>query len=99
MEKERASEANIFEQHRKLLFSIAYRMLGSRADAEDIVQETFVRWQQACSGPIHNPRSVLVTIVSRLCINHLQSACIRREEYFGESLPLHAEHGLIGRFT
>jgi len=87
MEKEQASAANIFEQYRKLLFSIAYRMLGSRADAEDMVQETFIRWQQASSAPIHNPRSLLVTIVSRLCINHLQSARTRREEYFGEWLP------------
>jgi RNA polymerase sigma-70 factor (ECF subfamily) len=80
MEEERASAANIFEQYRQLLFSIAYRMLASRADAEDMVQETFIRWQQASSGPIHNPRSLLVTIVSRLCINLLQSARFRREE-------------------
>src|SRR5215469_13880716 len=87
MEDARASATNIFEQYRELLFSIAYRMLGSRADAEDMVQETFIRWQQASSGSIQNPRSFLVTIVSRLCINHLQSARIRREEYFGEWLP------------
>ena len=87
MEDSRASATNIFEQYRELLFSIAYRMLGSRADAEDMVQETFIRWQQASSEPIHNPRSLLVTIISRLCINLLQSARIRREEYFGEWLP------------
>lgn len=87
MEEERASAANIFEQYRNLLFSIAYRMLGSRADAEDMVQETFIRWQQASLAPVHNPRSLWVTIISRLCINHLQSARIRREEYFGEWLP------------
>lgn len=82
-----ASVAGVFDQYRELLFSIAYRMLGSRADAEDMVQETFVRWQQASSGPIRNARSLLVTIVSRLCINHLQSARVRREQYFGEWLP------------
>ena len=87
MEEKRASAASIFEQYRNLLFSIAYRMLGSRADAEDMVQETFIRWQQASLAPIHNPRSFLVTIVSRLCINHLQSARSRREQYFGEWLP------------
>ena len=85
MEEARPSATNIFEQYRELLFSIAYRMLGSRADAEDRVQETFIRWQQASSEPIHNPRSLLVTIISRLCINLLQSARVRREEYFGES--------------
>lgn len=97
MEMARASAAETFEQFRELLFSIAYRMLGTRADAEDMVQETFIRWQQASSGPVHNPRSLLVTIISRLCINHLQSARTRREEYFGEWLPepiisLHRDH-------
>jgi RNA polymerase sigma-70 factor (ECF subfamily) len=76
-----------FEQYRDLLFSIAYRMLGSVADAEDMVQEAFLRWQQASSGEIQSPRALLVTIVTRLCINHLQSARVRREEYFGEWLP------------
>ena len=87
MGEERDSVASIFEAYRDLLFSIAYRMLGSRADAEDMVQETFVRWQQASLEPVRNPRSLLVTIVSRLCINHLQSARVRREQYFGEWLP------------
>ena len=77
----------IFHQHRSLLFSIAYRMLGSSADAEDMLQETFIRWQQSTDGEIHSPRAFLVTIISRLCINHLQSARVRREEYFGEWLP------------
>lgn len=87
MGEEQASAANIFEEYRKLLFSIAYRMLGTRADAEDMVQETFIRWQRAFSEAIHNPRSLLVTILSRLCINHLQSARVRCEEYFGGWLP------------
>jgi RNA polymerase sigma-70 factor (ECF subfamily) len=81
------SRLAIFHQHRGLLLSIAYRMLGSWADAEDILQETFLRWQQTEVGEIAAPRSFLVTIVSRLCINHLQSAQMRRETYFGEWLP------------
>jgi RNA polymerase sigma-70 factor, ECF subfamily len=79
--------AEVFHQHRALLFSIAYRMLGSVADAEDMLQETFIRWQQTATGEILNPRAFLVTILSRLCINHLQSARVQREEYFGQWLP------------
>jgi RNA polymerase sigma-70 factor (ECF subfamily) len=76
-----------FEQYRGLLFSIAYRMLGSVADAEDMLQETFIRWQQTSSDEIRSPRAFLVTIVTRLCINHLESARVRREQYVGEWLP------------
>src|SRR5258708_11490251 len=76
-----------FNQHRGLLFSIAYRMLGSSADAEDMVQETFIRWQQAPDAEIRSPRAFLVTIISRLSINQLQSARMQREEYFGQWLP------------
>ena len=76
-----------FNQHRPLLFAIAYRMLGSSADAEDIMQETFIRWQQTVGREIDSPRSLLVTILTRLAIKHLQSARVRREEYFGNWLP------------
>ena len=76
-----------FGQYRGLLFSVAYRMLGSVADAEDMLQETFVRWQQARDEEIRSPRAFLVTIVSRLCINQLQSARVQREEYVGQWLP------------
>lgn len=76
-----------FDQYRSLLFSIAYRMLGSVADAEDMLQETFIRWQQSSEEDIRSPRSFLVTIISRLCINHLQSARAQREEYVGQWLP------------
>src|SRR3954470_19471840 len=76
-----------FDQYRSLLFSIAYRMLGSVADAEDMLQETFIRWQQSTEDTIRSPRAFLVTIVSRLCINHLQSARVQREEYVGQWLP------------
>ena len=64
----------VFEQHRGLLFSIAYRMLGSVADAEDALQDAFIRWQRASETDVRSPKAFLVTIVSRLCLNHLQSA-------------------------
>ena len=76
-----------FNQHRPLLFAIAYRMLGSSADAEDIMQETFIRWQLTAGREIDSPRALLVTILTRLAIKHLQSARVRREEYFGNWLP------------
>jgi RNA polymerase sigma-70 factor (ECF subfamily) len=77
----------VFDEHRSLLFSIAYRMLGSVADAEDMVQETFIRWEQSSDAEVRNPRAFLVTIISRLCINQLQSARVKREEYVGQWLP------------
>jgi RNA polymerase sigma-70 factor (ECF subfamily) len=76
-----------FEQHRRRLFSIAYRMPGSLADAEDTLQDAFIRWQRASEADIRSPKAFLVTIVSRLCINQLKSARMRREEYVGEWLP------------
>jgi RNA polymerase sigma-70 factor, ECF subfamily len=76
-----------FDQYRGLLFSVAYRMLGSVADAEDMVQETFIRWQQAANEEVRSARAFLVTIITRLCINHLQSARAQREQYVGEWLP------------
>jgi RNA polymerase sigma-70 factor, ECF subfamily len=76
-----------FDQYRGLLFSIAYRMLGSVADAEDMLQETFIRWEQSSEDDVRSPRAFLVTIVSRLCINHLQSSRVQREEYVGQWLP------------
>ena len=76
-----------FNQYRGLLFSIAYRMVGSATDAEDLLQEAFIRWQQAADREIRSPKAFLITIVSRLCINHLQSARVQREEYVGQWLP------------
>src|SRR5215467_1468137 len=72
--------ANEFNSYRGLLFSLAYRMLGSVSDAEDILQEAFIRWHRAADTEIESPRAFLVTVVSRLCINYLQSARVRREE-------------------
>jgi RNA polymerase sigma-70 factor (ECF subfamily) len=76
-----------FEAHRPLLFGIAYRMLGSVADAEDMVQESYLRWQQSADASIRSPRAWLTTVVTRLCLNHLQSARVQRETYVGSWLP------------
>ncbi len=76
-----------FNQYRRLLFSIAYRMLGSVADAEDVLQDAYVRWQKRPTVHVESPRKFLVTIVSRLCLNYLKSARHRRELYVGFWLP------------
>lgn len=76
-----------FNRHRPLLFAVAYRMLGSAAEAEDLLQETFIRWQGTSEIDIESPRAFLVTVLTRLCLNHLQSARAKREEYFGQWLP------------
>ncbi|HMA22471.1 MAG TPA: RNA polymerase sigma-70 factor [Gemmatimonadaceae bacterium] len=81
------SRSDIFESTRPLLFSIAYRMLGSVTDAEDVVQESFLRWLEAPETEVRAPRAYLATIVTRLAINQLQSAQSRRETYVGPWLP------------
>lgn len=73
--------------HLGAAYTLARYLLRETADAEDAVQEAFVRWQRAAGQEIASPRSFLVTIVSRLCINQLQSARARREEYTGQWLP------------
>jgi RNA polymerase sigma-70 factor, ECF subfamily len=80
------SRVETFNQHRPLLMSIAYRMLGSRADAEDAVQETFLRYQ-AGDEELESPKAYLTTIVTRICIDHLRSARVQRESYVGQWLP------------
>ena len=82
-----AGRLTAFNQYRPLLFSIAYRMVGSVADAEDLLQEAFIRWQQASATDIRSPKAFLITIVTRLCLSHLQSARAQREEYVGQWLP------------
>ena len=81
--------AAVFDGYRSLLFSIAYRMLGSVMDAEDMVQEAFLRWQQAADIDLEvaSPKAYLSTIVTRLCIDHLRSARVQREQYLGPWLP------------
>ena len=76
-----------FESHRPLLFSIAYRMLGSVADAEDIVQEAYLRWREAPEAEVRSPKAYLSAVVTRLSIDRLRSARARREEYVGPWLP------------
>jgi RNA polymerase sigma-70 factor (ECF subfamily) len=78
---------SLFEEHRQLLFGIAYRMLGSVTDAQDMVQESYLRWQQAADETIRTPRAWLTTVITRLCINHLQLARVKRETYVGTWLP------------
>jgi RNA polymerase sigma-70 factor, ECF subfamily len=77
----------IFEQSRRRLFGLAYRMLSSRADAEDMVQEAYLRWHQAPADEIRSPEAWLVTVVTRLCIDRLRSAAAERETYPGMWLP------------
>lgn len=77
----------IFDGYRPLLFSIAYNMLGSVMDAEDVVQEAFLRWRQVDTDEVQSPKSYLSTTVTRLCIDHLRSARVRRESYVGPWLP------------
>src|SRR6516164_8555126 len=76
-----------FDQFKPLLFSISYRMLGSVMDAEDMVQETFLRWQSCDRAVVESPKSWLSTVITRLCINHLKSARVQRETYVGPWLP------------
>jgi RNA polymerase sigma-70 factor (ECF subfamily) len=77
----------LFTSTRPLLFSIAYRMLGSVADAEDLVQDVYLRWQGAPEAEVREPRAYLATIVTRLAINQLRSARRQRESYVGPWLP------------
>ena len=76
-----------FEELRPRLFGIAYRMLGSVTDAEDLVQEAYLRWRQADRDEVRSARAFLTTTVTRLCIDHLRSARMRRESYVGPWLP------------
>jgi len=84
--------AEAYEQLRPLMFSIAYRMLGRASEAEDVVQEAFLRYHRAQSGEagkagIDSPKAYLSSITTRLCIDYLRSARVRREAYSGEWLP------------
>ena len=79
-----------FVTHRSLLFTVAYEMLGSAADAEDVVQETWLRWAgigDAARNDVRDPRAYLVRVVTRQALNRLRSVSRRREDYVGEWLP------------
>jgi RNA polymerase sigma-70 factor (TIGR02957 family) len=76
-----------FVSHRGLLFTVAYEMLGSAADAEDVVQETWLRWANVDRGGVRDPRAYLVRIITRQALNRLRTVSRRREDYVGEWLP------------
>jgi RNA polymerase sigma-70 factor (ECF subfamily) len=86
---EEAEVSELYQELRPLVFSIAYRMLGSASEAEDIVQEAFLRLHRetAKGTEIDSPKAYLSTIATRLSIDHLRSARVRRERYFGTWLP------------
>ena len=79
--------ADPFVTHRSLLFTVAYEMLGSAADAEDVVQETWLRWDGVDRAEVREPRAYLVRIVTRQALNRLRTLSRRREDYVGEWLP------------
>jgi RNA polymerase sigma-70 factor (TIGR02957 family) len=76
-----------FVIHRGLLFTVAYEMLGTAADAEDVVQETWLRWAGVDHADVRDPRAYLVRIVTRQALNRLRALSRRREDYVGEWLP------------
>jgi RNA polymerase sigma-70 factor, ECF subfamily len=82
-----ASDAAAFDALRPRLIRIAYRMLGSVADAEDVVQDTFLRWSNTDRRAVRAPEAFLRRVVTRLCLDHLKSARRRREAYVGPWLP------------
>src|SRR5438552_9670937 len=92
-------DAKQFEAYRPLMFSIAYRMLGSVTEAEDIVQEAYLRYQATPTDEIVSHKAFLSTIVTRLCLNQLQSARAQREAYIGPWLPEPVLTGVDERFA
>jgi RNA polymerase sigma-70 factor (ECF subfamily) len=82
-----SNPAASFEPHRRRLLGLAYRMLGSIADAEDAVQETYLRWHAVDRDIVSDPRAFLMTTTARICLDMLTSARARREQYVGPWLP------------
>jgi RNA polymerase sigma-70 factor (ECF subfamily) len=82
-----SNPAASFEPYRRRLLGLAYRMLGSIADAEDAVQETYLRWHAADRNRVSDPRAFLMTTTTRICLDMLTSARARHEEYVGPWLP------------
>ena len=82
-----SDDAVSFESHRAHLTGLAYRMLGSLADAQDAVQDAYLRWRQADRDGVADPRAFLTKVVSRICLDRLKSARQRRETYIGPWLP------------
>src|SRR4030095_3383406 len=77
----------VFAQYRSYLLALAKKILGNGLDAEDLLQETFLKWQQTPLSQIRSPKAYLTTILKRLCLNHLQSARVRHEEAVGPAFP------------
>jgi RNA polymerase sigma-70 factor (ECF subfamily) len=82
-----AIEADEFERQRSHLFALAYRMLGSASEAEDVVQDAWLRSSTAEAVDVRSPRAYLMTVVTRLALDRLKSARARREQYIGLWLP------------
>src|SRR5215470_14427059 len=82
-----SNPAASFEPYRRRLLGLAYRMLGSMADAEDAVQETYLRWHGTDRDTVSDPRAFLMTTTTRICLDMLTSARARHEEYVGPWLP------------
>src|SRR6201993_2224277 len=80
-----ATEA--FLAYRNLLFTVAYEMLGSAADAEDVLQESWLRWAAVDHSQVNDPRAYLIRIVTRQALNQMRTLSRRREDYVGEWLP------------
>lgn len=76
-----------FVAHRSLLFTVAYEMLGSAADAEDVLQEAWLRWADIDHSQVRDPRAYLIRVVTRQALNQMRTLSRRREEYVGEWLP------------
>ena len=81
------TDAEVFEAHRGLMFAIAYRMLGTIADAEDAVQDAWLRWSAAPRADVADPRAYLARVVTNTALNRLRSVRSRREAYIGPWLP------------
>jgi RNA polymerase sigma-70 factor, ECF subfamily len=85
MSSDKPRESDPLAPHRGRLLGLAYRMLGSRSDADDVVQDAYIRF--AGAQDVHNPEAFLVTVVTRLCLDRLKSAKAQREIYVGPWLP------------
>jgi RNA polymerase sigma-70 factor (ECF subfamily) len=81
------NQSSEFERHRPRLFGMAYRMLSSRADAEDVLQDAYLRWHRGAPEQLRSPEAWLVTTVTRLCIDRLRAVRAEREHYVGPWLP------------
>ena len=88
--------AETFEEHRPALLGLAYRLLGSMWDAEDVVQDAYVRWSRVDQDEVRSPRAFLVTVVSRLALDQLRSARVTREAYVGPWLPEPVQTDVLG---